>query len=51
VVEQAAQRSCCSPIPRGDQGRVGWDPGQPDLVPALVVGNSAHSRGLVLGDL
>ena len=29
------------------QGQVGWGPGQPDPVG----GNSAHDRGLKLGDL
>ena len=33
------------------QGQVGWDPGQPDLVPDLVVGNPAHGRRVELDDL
>ena len=32
------------PIPGGVQGQVRWGPGQPDLVPDLVVDNPAHGR-------
>ena len=40
----AAQRSCGCPISGGDQGQVGWGPGQPDLGHDLVVGNPDHGR-------
>lgn len=40
------RKSCGWPIPEGAQGRVGWGPGQPDLVPSSVVGIPAHSRGV-----
>ena len=36
--------SCGCPIPGGAQGRVGWGPGQPELVG----GQPAHGRGLGL---
>ena len=39
---QVAQRGCGCPIPGGTQGKAGCGSGQPDLV----VGDSAHSRGL-----
>ena len=41
VLQQAAQRSCECPISGGVQGQVGWGPGQPALVPDLVVGSPA----------
>jgi len=30
----------------GGQGHVGWGPGQPELVPDLVVGNPVGGTGL-----
>jgi len=38
-------------VPCPFRGQVGLDPGQPDLVPDLVVGGYARSEGLELGDL
>lgn len=38
-------------VPCPFRGQVGLDPGQPDLVPDLVVGSYARSEGLELGDL
>jgi len=46
VLEQAAQRGCGYPVPGGVQGQVGWDPGQPGLVPDLEVGGPACGRGV-----
>jgi len=40
-------RSCGCPIPAGAQGQAGWGAGQT----GLVLGNSAHGRGLKLNDL
>ena len=40
-MEQAAQNGCGCPNPGGDQGQVGWSPGQPGLVPDLEVGGPA----------
>lgn len=39
------------PIIGGVQGQDGWSPGQPGLVPDVVVGNPARSTRLELGDL
>ena len=50
VLEQAVKRGCECPILGGVQGQVGWDPGQPGLVPDLEVGGPACGRGLELGD-
>ena len=47
MMEQVAQRGCGSPSRDGEQGQVGWGPGQPDPVK----GNPAHDRRLELGDL
>jgi len=44
VQRQAAQRSCVSPIHEYVEGQVGWDFGQLDLVPDLMVGNPAHGK-------
>ena len=44
---QSAPRSCGCPIPGGTQSRVGWGPGQPELV----AGNLACCRGLDLDGL
>ena len=44
ALAQAAQRSCGCPIPGGVQDQAGWGPREPDLMPYLVVGNSAHGR-------
>ena len=44
MLEQAAQSGCGCPIPGGVQDQVGWDPGQPDLVPYLEVGGPACVR-------
>lgn len=38
---------CKTYISRGIQDKVGWDPGQPDVV----VGNPANGRRLELDDL
>ena len=46
MLAQAAQRCSRCPVPEIVQGQVGWDPGQPDLVPNLVVGYSTHSGGV-----
>jgi len=43
ALAQAAQRGCGCPMPGGVQGQVGWGPGQPDLVPDVVVGTPACS--------
>ena len=40
-IAKAAQRGCGCPIPEGDEGWVGWGPGQPDLV----VDKPAHGNG------
>jgi len=37
VLEQAAQRGCGCFVLGSVQGHVGWDPGQPDLIPDLEV--------------
>jgi len=39
--------NCGCPIPGGVQGRVGWGPGQPDLMGS----NCAHGSGLEMDDL
>jgi len=44
--ESGVYSLCGCPIPRNAQGQVGQVPGQPDLVPDLVVGSSAHGRGV-----
>jgi len=44
--EQVAQGGCGCPIPGGIQGQAGCGSGQS----GLLVGNSAHSRGLKLND-
>lgn len=41
-----AQRSCRLPIPECAQGQAGWGPGQPDLVPNLMVGSPACGKGM-----
>ena len=46
MLEQAAQRDCGCPIPRGVQGQVGWGPGQPGLVLDMEVGGPACGRGV-----
>ena len=46
ALEQVAQEGCGCPIPGGIQGQAGCGSEQPDLV----VGDSAHSRGLKLND-
>ena len=51
MLEQAAQGGCGCPVPGGVQGQAGWGPGQPDLVPDLVVGNLPMAEGLELDDL
>jgi len=43
---QAAQGSGGCPFPGAVQGQVGLGPGQPDLVPDLVVDNLARGRGV-----
>lgn len=43
-----SQGTCGCPITGGIQGQVAWGPGQPELVPDLVVGNLAWGRGLKL---
>ena len=45
MMEQVAKKSCGCPIPGGVQGQVGWGPGQPGLVPDLVVGIIACGTG------
>jgi len=45
------RRGCGCPILGGVQGQNRWGPGQPDLVPDLVVGSPACSRELELNDL
>ena len=42
ILEQVAQGGCECPIPGGIQGQAGCGSGQP----GLVVGDSAHSRGV-----
>mgnify|MGYP001855524312 CR=1 FL=1 len=44
VLEQAAQRGCECSVPGGDQGQVGWGPGQTDLVSDPEVGGPACGR-------
>ena len=44
VLEQAVKRGCECPILGGVQGQVGWDPGQPGIVPDLEVGGPACGR-------
>ena len=44
VLKQAAQRGCGCSIPGNVQFQVGWDPGQPGLVPDLEVGGPACGR-------
>lgn len=46
-----AQRSCGSTVPGSVRGQVGWAPGQPGLVPHLVIGCPAQGRGLEVDDL
>lgn len=46
MLEEAAQIGSRCPIPGDVQGQVGWDPGQPDLVPYLVVGNLVLQQGV-----
>ena len=45
MLEEAAQRNCECPLPGRAKGKVGWGPGQSDLVPGLLVGNSIYERG------
>ena len=45
TLEQVAQGGCGCPIPGGIQGQAGCGSGQP----GLVVGDSAHSRGVETG--
>jgi len=44
VLKQTAQRGCGCPIPGDVQDRVGWEPGQPGLVPDLEFGSPACGR-------
>jgi len=46
LLEQVAQGGCGCPIPAGIQGQAGCGSGQP----GLLVGDTAHSRGLGLDD-
>ena len=46
VLAQAAQRGCGCPVPEGVQGRVGWSPGDPDLVLDLVAGSLGCGTGV-----
>ena len=41
---KGCQRSYGCPISRGVQGQVGWDPGQPDLLFDLAVGNPVWNQ-------
>mgnify|MGYP001859250156 CR=1 FL=1 len=50
-MEDFAQKSCGYPILGDIQGHAGWNPGQLDLMPDLVVGRPVCNRGLELGDL
>lgn len=36
-------------LPGGVQGQVGWDPGQLDVVPDLMVGIPTYNRGIETG--
>ena len=47
---QEAQGGCGCPIPGGVQDQVGWDPGQPAVVPDVEVGGPASGRRLELND-
>lgn len=49
MLEQAAQKSCRYSIPICVQVQVGQEPGQSDLVPDFVRGNSANGMGLGTG--
>lgn len=44
ALAQAAQRCCGCPIPGVVQGQVGGNPGQPDLMLDLAIGNPAHGN-------
>ena len=46
MLAQAAQRGCGCFVSGGIQGQVGWGPGQPGLVPDVVVGSAACGREL-----
>jgi len=46
VLEQAAQGGCVCFVPGGVQDQVGWDPGQPVLVPNLEVDGPACGSGV-----
>ena len=46
ALAQAAQGGCGCPIPGGFQGQVGWNPGQPGLVPDLKVGGPTCGKGV-----
>ena len=48
VLKQAVQGGCG--CPGGVQDRVGWDPGQPDLIPDLEVGDPDCGSRLELDD-
>ena len=50
MLEQAAQKGCGSPIPRGVQGQVGWGPGQSGLVSDMEVDGPTCVGGLELQD-
>jgi len=51
VLEQLPREAVDAPsTPGGVEGQVGWGPGQSNLVPDLVAGSPACSRGLELGD-
>jgi len=45
-LEQPIQRGCGCSIPGGVQDQVGWNPGQPGLVPDVEVGGLACGRGV-----
>ena len=49
VPEQVSQQSCGCSVPGGVQDQVGWDPGQPGLVPDLEIGGPAVAGGLEFG--
>lgn len=51
IIFWANWRSCRYLITGSVQDQVGWDPGQHDLVPLLLVGSPAHIRGLELDGL
>ena len=46
MLEQAAQRVCGHSVPGGVQDQVGWNPGQPGLVPDPEVGGPACGMGV-----